>query len=169
MRPHNITVFQVDASTSDHEDEAVEQFSEQIDSTTAKSPMKDMLLAQGDWNATVGLGTQQQWAGTGGSLGIGETNDRGWRFIEFAKSNRLILTNTLYPNKLSWTATWHAPIGQVHNQIYFILTPQRLKFNVSKTNARSIPGADIGSDYDLVPTAIKLKLITEHFTKCRRI
>ena len=93
------------------------------------------------------------------------TNDRGWRFLEFAKSHRLALASALHPHKLPKTATWHAPNGQVHNQIDFTRTPHPFKSRIDEVNAKSFPGADIGSDHDLVLTTIKLKLKTKLFTK----
>ena len=57
----------------------------------------------------------------------GETNDRGWRLLEFAKSHQLTLANILQPHKWSRTATWYAPNGQVHNQTDFIPTPHCFK------------------------------------------
>ena len=59
VRPHNITVIQVYAPTSDHEDEDVEQFYEQLDCIIAKTPEKYILVVQGDWNAKVGSGKYQ--------------------------------------------------------------------------------------------------------------
>ena len=47
-RPHNITVIQTYAPTSDFETEEVEQFYEQTDSIIAKTPKKDILVVQGD-------------------------------------------------------------------------------------------------------------------------
>ena len=44
----NITVIQVHTPTSDHE-----QFYEQLDRIIAKTPQKDRLVVQGDWNARV--------------------------------------------------------------------------------------------------------------------
>ena len=61
------------------------------------------------------------------------------------------------------------PKGQVHNQIDFIVTPQRFKSSINKANTRSFPGADTGSDHDLMLTTIKLKLKTKRFTKSPRI
>ena len=116
MYTHNITVIQVYAPTSDNEDEKVEQFYMQLDSIIAKIPKKDTLVVQGNWNAKVGPDAYQHWAGTVRRFGIGETNDRGWRLVEFAESHQLTLANTLHPYKLSRTATWHAPYGQIHNQ-----------------------------------------------------
>ena len=66
---------------------------------------------------------------------------------------------------MSRTATWRAHNGQVHNQNDFILTPQRFKSSINKSNTRSFPGAYTGGDHDLVLTTIKLKLKTKHFTK----
>ena len=88
-------------------------------------------------------------------------NDRGWRLLEFAKRYRLTLANFSHNHKLSRTATWHAPNGQVRNQIDTILTPQCFKSSINKANTRSCPSVDIGSDHDLVLTTIKLKLKTK--------
>ena len=85
-RAHSITVIQVHAPTSDHEDGEVEQFYEQLDNITAKTPRKDVLVVQGDRNAKVDPDAYPHWAGTVRRFSIGETNDRGWRLLEFAKS-----------------------------------------------------------------------------------
>ena len=53
--PHNMTIIQTYAPTADHEDEKVEEFYEQLESTTQKVPKKDILIVLGDWNAKVGL------------------------------------------------------------------------------------------------------------------
>ena len=87
--------------------------------------MKDVLVVQGDRNAKVGHDAYHHWEGTVGRFGIGEINDRGWRLLEFTKSHRLTLANTLHPQKLSGTAILYAFNGQVHNQMDFILTLQR--------------------------------------------
>ena len=78
--------------------------------------------------------------------------------MEFASSHQLTITNTLYPHKISRRTTWHAPNGIVHNQIDYILTPRRFKSSVNKAKTRTYPGADIGSDHDLVLLVMKLKL-----------
>ena len=71
-------------------------------------------------------------------------------------------------NTQSGTAEQTRCEAQVHNQKGFILTPQRFKSSIKEANTRSFPGADIGSDHDLVPTTIKLKLKTKRFTKSPR-
>ena len=98
-RPYN-TVIQVHAPTSDHE-----QFYKQLDSIKAKTPKKDLLVVQGDWNAEVGPDAYQHWAGTIGRFGIEETNNRGLRLLKFSKSHRRIFANTLHLHMLYRTAT----------------------------------------------------------------
>ena len=50
VNPYNITVIKVRAPiTPDHK-----QFYEQLDRIIAKTPQKDRLVVQGDWNARVG-------------------------------------------------------------------------------------------------------------------
>ena len=63
---------------------------------------------------------------------------------------------------MSKTATWHATIGQVHNQIDFILTPQYLKSSINKVNTSlsQVPTSTV-----IMITTIKLKLETKYFMK----
>ena len=56
-KPYNITVIQVYAPASDHEHEQVREFYEQLDSIIAKTPKKDILVAQSNWNVKVGPDT----------------------------------------------------------------------------------------------------------------
>ncbi|GFR77600.1 RNA-directed DNA polymerase from mobile element jockey-like [Elysia marginata] len=168
-KPHNITAIQVYAPTSDHEDDEVEKFYEDLDNSIAKVPKKDTLIVQGYWNAKVGPDAFLQWPGTAGRFGHGTTNERGLRLLEFAKNHSLTLANTLHPHKRSRTITWHAPNGEVHNQIDYILVPQRYKSSINKAMTRTYPGADIGSDHDLVLATFKLKLNSERKAKSPRL
>ena len=45
------------------------------------------------------------------------------------------------------------------------MTPKRFKSGINKANTNFFPGADTGSNHNLVLTTIKLKLKTKHFTK----
>ena len=77
--------------------------------------------------------------------------------MEFASLNDLKLANTFGPHKASRRWTWHSPNGKHHNQIDYIMIKRRLQnsVNIAKT---SFPGADIGSDHDLVMMTFKLHL-----------
>ena len=97
---------------------------------------------------------QEQWD----DLAMGKPMT-GLCLLEFARSHHLTLANILHPHKLSRTATWHSPNGQVHNQIDFILTLQC-------ANTRMFPGADISSNHDLVLATFKLRLKARCCLKC---
>ena len=51
--PFNITIVQAYAPTSDYDDNKVEQFYDQLQNVIDQTPMKDILVVQGDWNAKV--------------------------------------------------------------------------------------------------------------------
>ena len=156
--PFNITIVQVYAPTSAHSDEEIENFYEQIQETIDKVPKKDILVVQGDWNAKIGEDAQDDWKDVCGPYCNTISNDRGLRLLEFATLNSLIVTNTLGPHKASRRWTWHSPNGQTHNQIDYILVRKRFKSSVNINRTRSFPGADIGSDHDLVMMTFQLHL-----------
>ena len=55
--PFNITIVQVYAPTTDHEDSEVEKFYEQVQDVLDKIPKKEVIVVKGDWNAKVGRDT----------------------------------------------------------------------------------------------------------------
>ena len=50
-KPHNMTIIQVYAPTTDHDDKEVKKFYELLESTILEVPKKDIIIVQGDWNA----------------------------------------------------------------------------------------------------------------------
>ena len=88
----------------------------------------------------------------------GETNDRGLRLLGFARLHNLTIANTLFAHKASRRTTWHAPNGQYSTQIDFILTSKRFKSGIFTNKTGTFPGADVGSDHDLVMMKMKTKL-----------
>ena len=161
-KPFNITIIQVYAPTSTYSDEAVEEFYEKLDETIAKKPKKDLLIVLGDWNAMIGTDAHTDWPGTAGKYGCGVTNIRGQRLLEFADFHGLTIANTIFPHKMSRRYTWHSPHPGVHTQIDYILTPKKFKTSIFGARTRSFPGADIGSDHELVMTTLKIKLKKIH-------
>ena len=88
---------------------------------------------------------------------IAMLNERGLRLLEFMMFSNLVLTNTLGPHKPSrWT--WHSPDGKHHNLIDYILVKKRFRSGVNIHRTRSFPGADIGSDHDLVMMTFQVHL-----------
>ena len=108
---------------------------------------------QTDWNATVG---NQDIPGVTGKFGLGEQNEAGQRLTEFGQDNALVITNILCQQSKRWLYTWTSPNGQYWNQIDYILCSQRWRSCIQTAKTR--PGADCGSDHQLLIAKFRLKL-----------
>ena len=121
--PFNITIIQIYAPTSSNDDSEVDHFYHQLQETIHKTPKKDILVVQGDWNAKVGKDVQADWGDVCEPYCNVETNERGLRLpelatltslvllLELATLNSLVLTNSLVPHKPSRRWTWQAQMG----------------------------------------------------------
>ena len=156
--PFNITIIQVYAPTTSHDDDEIEELYDQLQSLVDETPKKDILIVLGDWNAKVGEDAHADWQDVCGPYCNKESNDRGLRLLEFAAYNKLIITNTLGSHKASRRWTWHSPNGKVHNQIDYILVRKRFRSGVNIARTRSFPGADVGSDHNLLMTTYRVRL-----------
>ena len=58
IAPFNVTIIQVYAPTSGHDDNEVHNFYRQLQEIIDQTPKKDKWVVQGDWNATVGRDAQ---------------------------------------------------------------------------------------------------------------
>ena len=135
--PFTFTIIQVYVPTAGHDNHFYKQLQETINQTSTK----DILVVQGDWNAKVGKDAQADWGYFCGPYCNVETNERGFRLLEFATFNSLVLTNTLGSHKPSRRWTWHSPDGKHHNQINYILVKKRFRSGVNIHRSRSFPGA----------------------------
>lgn len=159
-KPLNITIVQVYAPTSDCCDETIDEFYDDLEKLLKTIPRKDVLVVQGDWNAKIGEDAFKDWKGTVGRFGLGETNCRGLKLLEFAKRHQLTATTTLFNHKVSRKSTWHSPDGKTHNQIDWIFISRRFVTGVNRAKTRTFNKPDIGSDHDLVMMTLKIKLKT---------
>ena len=114
---------------------------------------KNVLFIIGDWNAKVG---SQKIPGVTGKFGLGVQNEAGQRLTDFCKENTLVIANTLFQHHKRRLYTWTSPDGQHQNQTDHILCSQRWRSSVQSTKTR--PGADCGSDHELLITKFRPKL-----------
>ena len=56
--PFSVTIIQVYAPTSGHDDNEVDNFYRQLQGIIDQTPKKDILVVQGDWNTKVGRDAQ---------------------------------------------------------------------------------------------------------------
>ena len=68
----------------------------------------------------------------------------------------LVITNTFFQQHKRRLYTWTSPDGQHQNQIDYILCSQRWNSSIQSTKTR--PGADCGSDHELLIATFRLKL-----------
>ena len=111
---------------------------------------KDILFIIGDWNAKV---ESQEIPGVTGKFGLGVQNEAGKRLTEFCQENALVIANTLFQQHKGRLYTWTSPDGQHQNQIDDILCSQRWRSSIQSAKTR--PGADCGSDHELLIAKVK--------------
>ena len=76
--------------------------------------------------------------------------------IEFGQENALIITNTLFQQHKNRLYTWTSPDGQYRNQTDYILCSQRWRSSIQSAKKR--PGAECGSEHELLIAKFRLKL-----------
>ena len=89
-------------------------------------------------------------------FGLWIWNEAGQSLIEFCQENALVIANTLFQQHKRRLYTWKSPDGQHWNQIDYILCSQRWRSSIQSAKTR--PGADCGSDHELLIAKFRLKL-----------
>ena len=89
-------------------------------------------------------------------IGHGMHNEAGQRLIAFCQENALVIANTLFQQHKRRLYIWTSPDGQYQNQIDFILCSQRWRSSIQSVKTR--PGADCGSNHELLIAKFRLKL-----------
>ena len=79
--------------------------------------------------------------------------------MEFCQENALVIANTFFQQHKRRLYTWTSPDGPYQNQIDYILCSQRWRSSIQSTKTR--PGADCGSDHELLITKFRLTLKKE--------
>ena len=105
------------------------------------------------YHAKVG---SQETPGVTGKFSLGMRNEAEQRLIEFCQENALVIANTLFQQHKRWLYTWTSPDGQHRNQMDYILCSQRWRSSIQSAKTR--PGADRGSDHELLIAKFRLKL-----------
>ena len=146
-KPHNITVIQVCVPTTNAKEDEVEWFYEDLQHlfTNAK---KRYPFHHGGLKCKIRKST--------GKIGLGVQNKAAQRLAEFCQANTLVTANTLFQHCKRWLYIWISPNSQYRNQIDYILCTRRWRSSVQTAKTR--PGADCGSDHELLIAKFRLKL-----------
>ena len=81
---------------------------------------------------------------------------QGKGLTTFCQEKALVIANTLFQQHKKRLYTWTSPDGQHQNQIDYILFNQRWRSSIQSAKTR--PGADCGSDHELLIAKFRLKL-----------
>ena len=128
-------------------------FYEDLQHLLELTPKKDVLFIIGNWNAKVG---SQETPGVTGRFGLGVQNEAEQRLIGFCQENALFIANTPFQQHKRRLYTWTSADGQYRNHIDYILCSQRWRSSIQSAKTR--PGADCGSDHELLIAKVRLKL-----------
>ena len=151
-KPFSIIVIQVYAPTSKAEEAEVEGLYEDLQDPLELTPPKDVLFIIGDWNAKVG---SQEIPEVTGKFGHGVQNEARKMLVEFCQENALVITKTLFQQHERRLYRWTSPDGQHQNQIDYILCSQGWRSSI--LSAKTRPGADCGSNHELLIAECRLK------------
>ena len=108
-------------------------------------------LSKPFWNAKVG---SQETPEVTGKFGLGVQNETQQRLTEFCQENTLVIGNTLFQQhkrRLRMDITRRS----TPNQADFIFYSQRWRSSIQSAKTR--PGADCGSDHELLIAKLRLK------------
>ena len=91
-----------------------------------------------------------------GKFGLRVQNEAWQRLTEFCQENTLVIENILFQQHRKRLYKWTSPDGQHQNQIDYILCCQRWRSSIWSAKIR--PGADCGSDHEILIAKFRLKL-----------
>ena len=150
-RQDKITVIMVYAPTSSASEAELDQFYETVEAALTDTKARYKVLI-GDFNAKIGVKTNNEPCQSLGLYGIGVRNDRGDKLIEFAEEHKLVIANTLFKKAKNRYWTWESPDGITKNMIDFALCNKREIL----VDCGVITQADKGSDHRMIRTKIKI-------------
>jgi len=109
-----------------------------------KTPKYDIKIMMGDFNAQVGK--ELGLAPNIGKYSLHEeTNNNGWRMIDFAITKSMAISSTLFQQKIIHKETWRSPHETTSNQIDYVMIDSRHATDI--LGVKSCRGADCDSDH----------------------
>lgn len=152
-QPFNLSIIQVYAPTSEHTDEEIEAFYEDLEKARKQCKSQEIILIMGDMNVKVGKGREGNIVGP---HGLGTRNVRGERWVEWCQENNQVIMNTWFQHHPRRLYTWVSPGDRSRNQIDYITVNQRFRNAVQQV--KGYPGADCASDHVLLVCHLQVKL-----------
>ena len=142
----NITVIQVSAPTSTAEEAEVEQFYEDLQDLVELTPPKRCPFHYRGLECKSRKSRSNTWSNR--KIWPWSTEWSRAEANKVLQDNALVIANTLFQQHKRRLYTWTSPDGQYQYQIDYILCSQRWRCSIQSAKTR--PGADCGSDHELL-------------------
>jgi hypothetical protein len=114
IRFFNYSFINIHSPTNDSEEEAKDQFYEQLKRAYAACPSHDVKLVMGVANLKVGRENVHQ--PTIGKHSLRESrNENGLRLVDFAAGRQMVIISTYFMHKRIHLQTWHSQDGHTFN------------------------------------------------------
>ena len=152
--PMNTTFLHVHAPTTEAYEDKMDVFYNNVQEALDTINSKYIVIMMGDWNAKIGGNRPSN--NYIGKCGFGVRNERGDRLADCCASNDLVITNTTFKHHPRRLYTWISPGDRIRNQIDYIMVPKRWQSSIQ--NVKTRPGADCGSDHQMLVCKLKLNL-----------
>lgn len=124
-QPTDMYIIQVYFPTTSCEEEVIEIMYQQLEELLRITDNKSNVFVISDFNASVG--SQITGNECVGKFGLGNTNERGEKIIEFCEQFEMIITNTMYEVPKRRRYTWKAPGDKSRHQIDYILVKKKYR------------------------------------------
>uniref|UniRef100_A0A0L8I0S1 Endonuclease/exonuclease/phosphatase domain-containing protein n=1 Tax=Octopus bimaculoides TaxID=37653 RepID=A0A0L8I0S1_OCTBM len=142
------------APTSEASEGEMQDFYDVVQHTLDNVPRTNAIILMGDWNAKVGKSITD--SSSLGQHGLGEKNERGQDLVDLCITNNLVIGNTIFQHHPRRLYTWTSPGDRFRNQIDYIMIQGRWRSALK--NVRTRPGADCGTDHQLLCATIKIQM-----------
>ena len=146
-RIFNTTIICVHAQTGEKDEIQKDTFYEDVERTYMKAPRYDIKVVMGDFDAKVGK-EPGLMPNVGKCSLHEETNNNGWRIIDFAIAKNMAISSMLFQHKRIHKETWRSPDESASNQIDHVMIDSRHTINI--LDVKSCRGADCDSDHYMV-------------------
>ena len=156
--PFNITIVQVYAPMSDYDDNKIEELYDQLQHFIDQTSKKDILIVQGNWNAKVGRVLVETGKAFADPSAIMTQMREDSDFWNLPPLTTLCLRTHLVIIKHPEDGPGVAQMDNTTTRIDYIRVRRRFRSGVNIARTRSFPGADIGSDDDLLMMTFNLRL-----------
>jgi hypothetical protein len=160
----NYSLIHIHAPTNDSEEEAKDQFYEQLERAYTQ-PAQVMTWSWWWKTRTQKLAGNRTSANDRQAQPAYEYNGR--RLVDFAAGRQMAIKSTYFMHKEIHLQTWHSPVGHTLNQIDHCLIEGRHFSDVIDVMAQR--GANIDSDYMLVVIKLRARICRASNTKLQQV